>query len=43
MEAQLTQPLLSVSRSAFYKYVPELKPGSVQQIEADVPEPRPDH
>ncbi|MEU0569305.1 helix-turn-helix domain-containing protein [Nonomuraea sp. NPDC005983] len=25
--------LLGVSRSTIYKYVPELKPGSVQQIE----------
>ncbi|MFI6519906.1 recombinase family protein [Spirillospora sp. NPDC050679] len=33
--------LLGVSRSTIYKYVPELKPTGIQQIEPDVPEPRP--
>ncbi|MFA1547006.1 recombinase family protein [Actinomadura chokoriensis] len=49
--ALLTQPyatissiarLLGVSRSTIYKYVPELKPTGIQQIEPDVPEPRPE-
>jgi DNA invertase Pin-like site-specific DNA recombinase len=48
--ALLTQPdatvssiarLLGVSRSTIYKYVPELKPTGLQQIEADIPQPRP--
>jgi DNA invertase Pin-like site-specific DNA recombinase len=29
--------LLGVSRSTIYKYVPELKPTGLQQIEADIP------
>ncbi|MGI5170447.1 helix-turn-helix domain-containing protein [Spirillospora sp. CA-253888] len=33
--------LLGVSRSTIYKYVPELKPTGIQQIEPNVPEPRP--
>ncbi|MFI0349914.1 recombinase family protein [Actinomadura sp. 9N407] len=34
--------LLGVSRSTIYKYIPELKISSPQQIETDVPQPRPE-